>query len=144
MKRTQKRIHVLLRWIPALSSMAAIFYLSHQPASTLNHYLPYFQKLIPKLNSFNAGHFVAYFVLALTVYFAFGVKYANWKGRMFTILFCFLYGVTDEIHQLFVEGRSAEISDIRNDTIGATVAMLFVSIPPIHRIYVRWMYSKKY
>ena len=33
------------------------------------------------------------------------------------------YGVTDEFHQRFVAGRSAEIADWYSDTIGAAIAL---------------------
>ena len=33
-----------------------------------------------------------------------------------------LYGVTDELHQGFVSGRTAEVTDLGADALGATVA----------------------
>jgi len=38
------------------------------------------------------------------------------------VLLAPLYGVTDEAHQWFVPGRTAEVSDLVADTLGATVA----------------------
>lgn len=38
------------------------------------------------------------------------------------VLLATLYGVTDEVHQRFVPGRTAEIVDLTADAIGATVA----------------------
>lgn len=37
-----------------------------------------------------------------------------------SILFSFLYAITDEIHQIFVPGRSAQFQDVLIDTIGAS------------------------
>ena len=37
-----------------------------------------------------------------------------------SILFSFLYACTDEIHQIFVPGRSAQFRDILIDTLGAS------------------------
>ena len=34
------------------------------------------------------------------------------------------YSITDEIHQIFVSGRSGEIRDIIVDTCGSTVGIL--------------------
>ena len=39
---------------------------------------------------------------------------------VYSILFATMYAITDEIHQLFVPGRSGEIRDILIDTLGAS------------------------
>ena len=49
-----------------------------------------------------------------------------------SILFCFIYACSDEIHQLFVVGRSGEVKDIILDTIGSTIG-----------IFVYYLYRKK-
>ena len=35
-----------------------------------------------------------------------------------------LYGASDEFHQSFVQGRSAEILDVRADAIGSAIALI--------------------
>lgn len=127
-----------IHWIPALAWMAMIFFMSHQSGSNLNSVLPWFQRLFPFMQDFNWGHFVAYFVLALTFYWALGRTYANIRGRLIVVLLCVLYGMTDEIHQLFVSGRTADWIDLRNDAIGAFIAMFFVSIRAVHAVYLSW------
>ena len=37
-----------------------------------------------------------------------------------SIIFSFLYACTDEIHQIFVPGRSAQFRDVLIDTLGAS------------------------
>lgn len=115
-----------------------IFVMSHQSGSNLNTVLPWFQRIFPFMTDFNWGHFVAYFVLALTFYWGFGSKFANLRGRILVVLFCVLYGVTDEVHQLFVPERTADWLDLRNDAIGASLAMLLVSLPVVHRWFLRF------
>ena len=45
---------------------------------------------------------------------------------LYAIVFCFVYAITDEVHQLFVPGRSGELRDVIIDTLGATTGtMLF-------------------
>jgi VanZ family protein len=39
----------------------------------------------------------------------------------------FFYAMTDEFHQLFVPGRSAQFNDVLIDTAGATIAWLLLS-----------------
>ncbi len=41
---------------------------------------------------------------------------------------CVLYAVSDEIHQLFVDGRSCEFKDILIDSGGALLAILFLAV----------------
>ena len=43
----------------------------------------------------------------------------NYKTILLAILLCFLYACSDEIHQLFIKGRSCEVRDILIDTIGS-------------------------
>ena len=57
---------------------------------------------------------------------------ANDKGRnrpktkmfLISILICTIYALTDEIHQIFVPGRGAQLSDIATDAAGAAVGIL--------------------
>lgn len=51
------------------------------------------------------------------------------RGRhkvMVAVLLCTAYAVTDELHQLFVGGRSGEIRDVVIDLCGAMVGIGFV------------------
>lgn len=138
----------IIRFGPAVVWMAVIFYLSHRPGGELSSYLPFFQRFFPQLTSFNAGHYVAYFVLAVAIYWALGPRYANWKGRLAAVVLSVLYGVTDEFHQMFVPDRTADWLDIRNDFIGALAAMILASVPPFRKWYVAALHfaggAKKY
>lgn len=133
----------MLRWLPAVIWMAGIFYMSHQTGDDLGTLLPFFQKLVPAMQSFDWGHFLAYFGLALTFYWAMLPRSRTWSGKLVVVLLCLLYGITDEYHQRFVEGRMPDALDLRNDTIGAALAMLAVSIPAVERLF-RKPASKKY
>jgi len=48
----------------------------------------------------------------------------DWKAYLAIILFSFLYGITDEIHQSFVSGREASIIDLFYDLLGAATGVL--------------------
>ncbi len=134
-----------LRIVPAIIWMAVIFYMSHQPGEALDeNVMVWVQTLFPFIRDLNFGHFIAYFILALFVYLALGAKWLNWRGRLLTVLICVLYGVTDEYHQSFIPGRSPDLLDLRNDGIGALIAMLLVSLKPVHRLYIRLLEGKKY
>ncbi|MEQ1622460.1 MAG: VanZ family protein [Methylococcales bacterium] len=45
---------------------------------------------------------------------------------LISTLFCSLYGVSDEWHQSFVEGRSSDVMDWLADTSGAALAAVFL------------------
>ena len=49
-----------------------------------------------------------------------------------TVLWAFIYGVLDEIHQSGIEGRSSEIIDVIADCCGALIVVVF------------WFLQKKY
>lgn len=124
------------RWLPALIWMVVIFGLSHQTGSELNSYLPWVQRLMPWLNSFDIGHFVSYFILACLIWWAMASH--RLIVSFIVVFICILYGITDEYHQSFIAGRTPDLLDIRNDTIGALLAMVVVRIPFIrNRLFTR-------
>lgn len=67
-----------------------------------------------------SAHFFLYFVLGVLMINLFkSFELFNYKTILLTILLCFLYAWSDEIHQLFIKGRSCEVRDILIDTIGS-------------------------
>lgn len=62
------------------------------------------------------AHFTEYFILGIFVYNA--VNSYN-KKTYSAIIICILYAISDEIHQIFVPGRSCQILDILIDSIGS-------------------------
>jgi VanZ family protein len=96
--------------------MAGIFLLSHQPGETLP--LP----ALPGLDKL--AHFAVYGLLAATLIRACRPAMRQaWPGRVaaIAIIWCLLYGITDEFHQSFVPGRFADAGDILADTLGALI-----------------------
>lgn len=124
-----------VRFLPAVLWMAVIFWLSSRTGSELGALFPYVERWFPWLDGFNFGHFVAYFILAILLWFGFGSH--RFSIKVLVVALSTLYGVSDEFHQMFVEGRTADWIDIRNDAIGATLAMITVSLPPIRRLLQR-------
>ena len=51
-----------------------------------------------------------------------------------TILFCFIYAATDEIHQLFISGRTFEYFDIFMDMVGTLIGTLITKLIWKHKI----------
>lgn len=73
------------------------------------------------------AHFIAYFILGfLTIILTTDLYSYNKKTFLFTLLFNFLYASTDEIHQLFINGRNGSFLDVLLDTTGALTAISLV------------------
>lgn len=106
----------IIRIVPVTLIMGTIFFLSHQPGTDFQ--LP----PLPGLDKL--GHGVLYGLLAAAALYAVPRKTLRVKsGRagLLIILFCLLYGVTDEYHQSFIPGRVASIGDLMADGTGAAV-----------------------
>ncbi|MFB9330602.1 VanZ family protein [Paenibacillus aurantiacus] len=129
-----------IRLVPALLWMGIIFALSSRTGDEMNTFLPWFQAIFPAMSSFDWGHFVAYFVLALTFDYGFGRSGDRLIVKALIVFLCLLYGITDEFHQSFVGGRSPDIHDLRNDTIGAALAVICLAIPFVRRRWRKWAY----
>lgn len=66
-----------------------------------------------------AAHISEYFVLCLFVSLFLSTYDLNYKYIIvYSFTFCFLYACSDEIHQLYVPGRSGNIIDVFVDSIG--------------------------
>lgn len=125
----------MLRFIPAAVWMGVIFYLSSKTGDELNTVLPFIQRYLPFIADFNWGHYISYFILAMTFDFAFAERSNRWRYKGIIIILCTLYGVTDELHQYFVGGRMMDIMDIRNDFIGALLWTLIIKVPSLYYIW---------
>ena len=84
-----------------------------------------------KLNQFikpvrKCAHFFLYLVLGILVIICFDD--VNKKTILISIGICLLYSISDEIHQLFVEGRSGEALDVLIDTAGSSLGVLICKL----------------
>lgn len=136
----RSRSKAWVRWLPAVLWMAVIFYMSSRTGSELGTMFPFAEHLPDWMGGLNSGHLVAYYVLGLLVWW--GLGSTSRSAKWLSVLICTAYGVTDEFHQLFVDGRSAELRDLVNDFIGACLAMLTVSLPPVRRRLEPWLIKK--
>jgi len=75
-----------------------------------------------------AAHYFEYFVLgalAVAILITYKIK-NNLLNVLAPLGFSFLYALSDEIHQIFVQGRSCQFTDIIIDVCGALVGILTV------------------
>ena len=99
--------------------MGIIFYLSHQPGD--------FARLPPLPGLDKLLHVIAYSILAGT--FLYGLQPFPHKSNrsVFTalvvVLFCIIYGISDEYHQSFIPGRFDSFWDVLADGLGALLVV---------------------
>ena len=76
------------------------------------------------------AHFTAYFILGGLAYIV--LYQANLINKekllLLALIFTLTYSISDEIHQLFVSGRSASIKDILIDNIGALFGIYIIKL----------------
>jgi len=115
-------VQVLWYWVPVVLYAGTIFYLSSQ--SYPEEQLPSF--LVKDVND-KVLHAVEYAGLGGLCYQAFrwGVSgQAASRALLFAIVTASRYGMTDEVHQLFVPFRESSWQDWLADTIGAVIGAM--------------------
>lgn len=76
-----------------------------------------------------SAHIVEYFILTILFFRILDVKLENNKiAYAVSGAFVFSYAVSDEIHQHFVFGRSAKISDVVIDLLGFSLAAVSIHL----------------
>ena len=146
------RLDKLPRWLrditPLLFWLALIFVLSDQPV------LIVIKDEVQEKFFYKVAHVIAYAVLAWLWWRALAPqRQFGWPILSAALTLTILYGISDEIHQLFVPGRHAQLSDVLFDTSGALAMILFVrqvswlrAFPenlPVHLFYEREQGSSK-
>ncbi|MBQ8203102.1 MAG: VanZ family protein [Clostridia bacterium] len=81
--------------------------------------------VIRKLAHFTIFALLGVFALASIVSYS---KPSFALKSLFSAAFCLLYAISDEIHQLFVAGRSGEIRDVIIDFLGSLLGIIFISL----------------
>jgi VanZ family protein len=71
------------------------------------------------------AHVVVYAVLALLLLWGLGQLSSGWRPRLALLagLFAFVYGITDELHQLTVPNRTGQAFDLVWDALGASIGL---------------------
>ena len=98
--------------------MGMIFFLSHQPGDSVQ--LPRFAGID------KAVHVIAYGLLAWA--FLYGLQpfiHNSSRGvtAIIVVLFCLLFGISDEFHQSFIPARFVSIWDVMADGVGAILVV---------------------
>ena len=82
------------------------------------------------------AHFSIYMILAIFTYMfieELNIKSKSEKERLrknilYTCIFCIIYAIFDEIHQIYVPGRTGKAIDVIIDTLGACTGITIILI----------------
>ncbi|HDH52940.1 MAG TPA: VanZ family protein [Nitrospirae bacterium] len=102
-------------WFVTIGYMGIIFYLSSLQDIDISRFPSNFDKVV---------HTCIYIPLSFLLYLS--LRRIGIKKYIFIMAFVLasIYGISDEIHQLFVPGRDAAIGDVLADTLGAFIGSL--------------------
>ncbi|MFJ8064743.1 VanZ family protein [Psychrobacillus sp. NPDC096426] len=131
----------ILSYIAVILWMALIFYFSHQPAHESNELsteltevivtavekvAPHSDFIVGNLNHLvrKNAHFFIYLVLGVLLIHSLRLSgVLGYKGMGLALFICVMYAISDEVHQLFVPGRGAQLRDVVIDSAGAFVGI---------------------
>ena len=124
MPRVQRRVQALIKkflkyWLPLYLYAGFIFYVSSIPKPLPQISIPYFDKFL---------HLIEYAVFGILAARAFKSSAQPALYKNFIILAALAsvaYGISDELHQLFVSCRSCDVFDVAADLIGGTIGAIF-------------------
>ena len=103
--------------------MVVIFILSTSPFSS-QRTSEITDKISVKINFRLIAHLIVYFILGFLASGAIRSNF-NWdKKVVFTVLICFLYGISDEVHQYFEPVRKCRLIDMITDGGGSLLGIL--------------------
>jgi VanZ family protein len=105
-------------WLPLIAYCLLIFIQSSFPSPVKEPDIPFFDKYL---------HMLGYALLGALFCRAYGsLRFGGkfWRIALLSVLSAGLYGISDEIHQYFVPGRSADVMDAAADFVGAVWGVL--------------------
>ena len=95
-------------------------------------------KLTKKVNPLvrKIAHFSIYMILAIFTYMfiqELNIKSKSEKERLrkniiYTCIFCIIYAIFDEIHQIYVPGRTGKAIDVIIDTLGSCMGITLLLV----------------
>lgn len=128
----QEKIKTAICWTLVLICMGVIFWLSsrtavesaEQSGSMLQYLIKIFgDNIFTDFIVRKLAHFLEFTGLCLLMNIAL-YQTRKRKSLILATALTSLYAVTDEVHQLFVQGRSCQISDWAIDTCGAILGTI--------------------
>jgi VanZ family protein len=116
--RELQLVNFIKYWLPLIAYCLLIFIQSSFPSPIKTPDFAFADKFL---------HIWGYALLGALFFRAYESLWSGgrlWRIALLSVLSAGLYGVSDEIHQYFVPGRSADILDAAADFIGAALGVL--------------------
>ena len=109
----------VIRFAPAAAWMALIFVLSAQPGLRVSDDASVDGPIR------HVAHVIVYAILALLLLRGLDALSSGWRTRLALMagLLAFLYGITDELHQLTVPNRTGQAFDLVWDALGSGIGV---------------------
>jgi VanZ family protein len=141
--------YVFLSWTALLLWAAFIFYMSSHTSSDMAQGIyaivkEYIEKIVYHFYGYvedpvsPIGHFCEYLILGALLGNALHCHMPLIPATIIAVVVASGYGVTDEVHQIYVDGRYCDVEDWKIDTaaaaIGSLVASVFFYLSPRRRI----------
>ncbi|HCS79180.1 TPA: hypothetical protein DIV55_05585 [Patescibacteria group bacterium] len=118
----------LLYWLPTVFWMSLIFFLSSRASVKVS------DTQVVQFLFFKTLHVVEYAILYVLLFRSLKNTYPAplWQNRYNALLIAVTYGMTDEVHQMFVPTREGAFRDVIIDTMGISLAAisLWKLLPP--------------
>jgi VanZ family protein len=120
-KVKKKTLKFISLWLPVVLWAGMIFKFSSGTVPVTSQV--YWQNFLVK----KIGHLLLFGTLALLFYRAFHGQGINRKNAaVWAVVASFLYGVSDEFHQMYTQGREARVRDVLIDGVGASLVTYLV------------------
>lgn len=93
------------------------------------------KEIVKKVNPImrKIAHYTIYLIGGILImFFISTIVQSEKRGVLYSVLIGFIYAITDEIHQMFMDGRTAKITDVLIDTLGViTGVVIYITIKTI-------------
>lgn len=110
------------------SILDIIYSLFHLSKNNLNDVVQLLQNPIRE-----CAHSFEYFILAFLTFKNLDSIQIKGNKYIITLLFCFICASFDEIHQLFISGRTFQYFDILMDTLGVILMLLIIKVGSVKK-----------
>ena len=93
------------------------------------------KEIVKKVNPImrKIAHYTIYLIGGILImFFISTIVQSEKRGVLYSVLIGSIYAITDEIHQMFMDGRTAKITDVLIDTLGViTGVVIYITIKTI-------------
>ena len=128
----KRKIYIIISWVLVVACMGFIFWMSGFSAtessgmsdSIIRKILDLFGEEFSSFVVRKAAHMLEFCALAMALCNAIYATFELKATPIIAFVCTVLYAVTDEIHQLFVEGRACRAFDVFVDACGALAGVI--------------------